>query len=108
MQHYKIIRFQCIIVLNLSALAHRSSRLWSYQDWPSSGRTSFDLVTVQSAIMGETPVNYTPYPNSSSYDPDDPPVWGWHNPYAVPIPSAVWLLGSGLIGIVGIRRKIKN
>lgn len=27
---------------------------------------------------------------------------------AVPIPGAVWLLGSGLIGIVGIRRKLKN
>jgi len=26
----------------------------------------------------------------------------------VPIPSAVWLLGSGLIGIVGIRRKFKE
>jgi len=28
-------------------------------------------------------------------------------PY-VPIPSAVWFLGSGLIGIVGIRRKFKK
>jgi hypothetical protein len=27
---------------------------------------------------------------------------------AVPIPGALWLLGSGLIGIVGIRRKFKN
>ena len=26
----------------------------------------------------------------------------------VPIPGAVWLLGSGLIGLVGIRRKLKN
>lgn len=27
---------------------------------------------------------------------------------AVPLPSAAWLLGSGVIGIVGIRRKFKN
>jgi len=27
---------------------------------------------------------------------------------AVPIPAAVWLLGSGLIGLVGIRRKLKK
>lgn len=27
---------------------------------------------------------------------------------AVPVPGAVWLLGSGLIGIVGIRRKFKK
>jgi len=26
----------------------------------------------------------------------------------VPIPGAVWLLGSGLIGIVGVRRKFKK
>ncbi|MBU1053485.1 MAG: VPLPA-CTERM sorting domain-containing protein [Proteobacteria bacterium] len=27
---------------------------------------------------------------------------------AVPIPGAVWLLGSGLVGLIGIRRKINN
>ena len=27
---------------------------------------------------------------------------------SIPIPGAVWLLGSGLIGIVGIRRKYKK
>jgi hypothetical protein len=27
---------------------------------------------------------------------------------AVPIPAAVWLLGGGLIGLVGLRRKLKN
>ena len=27
---------------------------------------------------------------------------------SVPIPGAVWLLGSGLIGIVGVRRKLKT
>ena len=26
----------------------------------------------------------------------------------VPIPGAAWLLGSGLIGLIGLRRKIKN
>jgi len=30
------------------------------------------------------------------------------NGATVLIPSAVWLLGSGLTGIVGIRRKLKN
>jgi fibro-slime domain-containing protein len=29
-------------------------------------------------------------------------------PSAVPIPSAVWLLGSGLLGLVGIRRRYKS
>jgi hypothetical protein len=26
----------------------------------------------------------------------------------VPIPGAVWLLGTGLIGLIGARRKFKN
>jgi hypothetical protein len=29
------------------------------------------------------------------------------NPTAVPIPAAAWLLGSGLMGLVGIRRRMK-
>ena len=29
-------------------------------------------------------------------------------PTHVPIPSAVWILGTGLIGIVGIRKRLKN
>jgi hypothetical protein len=31
----------------------------------------------------------------------------WVTTPALPIPSAIWLPGSGLIGIVGIRRKLK-
>jgi hypothetical protein len=29
------------------------------------------------------------------------------NPVVVPIPSAVWLFGSGLLGLVGISRRKK-
>lgn len=32
--------------------------------------------------------------------------YGYHNP--VPVPGAVWLLGSGLVGLVGFRRKYKK
>ena len=39
-----------------------------------------------------------------------PPPWYWIDlQFApVPIPGAVWLLGSGLIGIVGVRKKFKR
>jgi len=43
------------------------------------------------------------YPNSSPFDTN----WTY-TAEVVPIPGAVWLLGSGLIGIVGIRRKFKK
>jgi len=39
------------------------------------------------------------------------PVVGYFVEYegtAIPIPSAVWLLGSGLIGIVGMRRRMRS
>ena len=29
-------------------------------------------------------------------------------PNVVPIPAAVWLLGSGLVGLLGIKRKFKK
>lgn len=31
-----------------------------------------------------------------------------HTFEAVPIPGAVWLLGYGLLGVIGIRRKMRN
>ncbi len=63
-------------------------QLWSYQGWPTSGRTSFDLVTVQATTTGETPVPFTPYPNPVTFDPENPPVWNWHDPNAAaPIPT---------------------
>jgi hypothetical protein len=32
----------------------------------------------------------------------------YNAPSAVPIPAAVWLLGSGLIGLIGLRRRFKK
>jgi len=42
-------------------------------------------------------------------DPNNNMLFGANFQFeVVPIPSALWLLGSGLIGIVGIRRKFKR
>ena len=35
-------------------------------------------------------------------------ITGSHASQAVPIPGAVWLLGSGLVGVVGLRRKFRK
>ena len=46
--------------------------------------------------------------NDHSYNFSHGNVYLLVEPAAVPVPGAVWLLGSGLIGIVGIRRKLKK
>jgi hypothetical protein len=40
--------------------------------------------------------------------PHGPGGPGGPKPPAAPIPSAVWLLGTGLVGLIGIRRRLKN
>ena len=55
--------------------------------------------------------NYTfkfDFYNRWSYNYAHGNIYLFVEPTAVPIPSAVWLLGSGLIGIVGVRRKFKK
>jgi len=49
--------------------------------------------------------------NFGVFSPDKNGVWtqvnrDWMTP--VPIPPAVWLLGSGLLGLVGLRRRFKK
>ena len=39
---------------------------------------------------------------------NDPKLTVSYTPAPVPIPAAVWLLGSGLIGLVGLRRKFRR
>ena len=37
------------------------------------------------------------------------PAWAVHSGDVIPIPAAVWLFGSGLLGLVGVaRRKSAN
>ena len=63
-----------------------------------------DIVGDGSYLDSSGDVIYDPYPTwgSAGFDLD---AVGVINQSPVPIPGAVWLLGSGLLGIVGIRRK---
>ncbi len=46
--------------------------------------------------------------DNSAYGMNTPAYFAMDNLNAVPIPGAVWLLGSGLIGLIGIRKKVIN
>jgi hypothetical protein len=60
-------------------------------------------------ITGQEPlVGHTEPSNSVGLFSPGRMVDGTPFPGAVPIPSAVWLFGSGLIGLAGLRRKLRS
>lgn len=67
-------------------------------NWPS-GNTSQDEVNYTSWDNGLP--QYSQLHNMAS-------LGIWTREAVVPIPGAVWLFGSGLLGLIGIRRKIQS
>jgi hypothetical protein len=66
-----------------------------------------------STIPGHLPLSYTPALIGLDYNASDDEV-GFAftttdtlTESSVPIPAAVWLIGSGLIGLIGIARRKK-
>lgn len=53
-------------------------------------------------------VIYDPYPTTGSPGFDLDAVGVIHQGTPVPVPAAAWLLGSGLVGLVGLRRRRKR
>jgi hypothetical protein len=75
------------------------------------GQSLFFLLTASSGTSATTQVTgKTWYVNSSSANEtwtlqnDGTLVWSG-SPSAVPVPAAVWLLGSGLMGLIGVARR---
>ncbi|RJX28645.1 MAG: PEP-CTERM sorting domain-containing protein [Desulfurivibrio sp.] len=62
-----------------------------------------------SVIIWQLPELDNDYTLILKFDDAAPPGAAWYtvelNTSAVPLPGAVWLLGSGLLGLVGLRRK---
>ena len=72
-------------------------------DAPPQPYTHYQFTVVGSNISNFTRLTFD-YENTPSFSYlDDVSV----TPHAVPIPGAVWLLGSGLVGLAGLRRKFK-
>lgn len=79
-------------------------------DWegaPSSGITIGDIIGVQVLFLFEDASQLL---YAFVDDPEEGAglVLEAVNPSAVPIPAAVWLLGSGLLGLAGLRRKLSS
>jgi hypothetical protein len=71
------------------------SDLLSYVDWIVNGR-SMDFYYQIGAEVSSIGNIQSAYANATL---------NFGNSNAVPIPPSVWLLGSGLVGLVGLRRK---
>jgi hypothetical protein len=79
-----------------------------------------DIIFDQTDITGYWPVVYTQYQFTEvaintftvlSFSLRNDPGWIYMDDISVsqiPIPGAVWLLGSGLVGLAGLRRKFKS
>jgi hypothetical protein len=82
--------------------------LWDYVS--DLGDNSVSLRLNNNALSSSL-IRKADFYSSEYYHPED---WNYYDPYLfidyseVPLPGAVWLLGSGLIGLVGVRRRFKK
>ena len=90
---------------NISMFTHNSSATPG-QLWSSSLSTANNVSTVDDTAVTVTCSYGTPCggtTNANASVTGQPGSWG-----VVPIPGAVWLFGSGLLGLVGMSRRKKE
>jgi hypothetical protein len=64
----------------------------------------FDFMTTYSATSTEIFTVSSTIGNTS----DGPETYMLSSIYSVPIPATVWMFGAGLVGLIGVRRKLAN
>ena len=84
---------------------------FNYQATIHNGETKNGFLVLDTSVTAPTSVLWAAY--FADFSGPAPigeinPIWGTAYSNPVPIPAAFWLLGSGLVGLVGVRRKFKN
>ena len=74
-------------------------------DQSSTWIFTLDRLTANSFnFLSLTGGGHGPYPTAAHVQDVDGSYGGW---ITTPIPGAVWLFGAGLLGLIGVRRKVK-
>lgn len=75
-----------------------------------SGPSMFETIYTNTGMLQAGDMIEILYGNNGDYrfDHGNVNVFITASSTPVPIPAAIWLLGSGLIGLIGLRRKFKK
>jgi hypothetical protein len=94
--------------VDLTSIPDLPPDLGSEESWLTVDVNTADVATI--IFRAVNPVDLDKFPETY-IDPNGPMFWASvdnlviNEAATVPIPASVWLLGSGLLGLVGLRRK---
>ncbi|GAB6906872.1 conserved exported hypothetical protein [Desulfosarcina cetonica] len=84
------------------------SGYWSYWVSDSGSDWAYSGYGISARVLSDGSWDGWSFSGTAGYGDGSAPITPVAAQSAVPIPGAVWLFGSGLMGIIGIRRKMKS